>query len=95
MKNRKIKAYIKERSASKTGKIFVYTGARQTGKTTLSRHLFPDFKYLSIDDPVLCGRYKQLSAKQWFSQLFLLSNDYDTQHFDDKTTAINVAYFLS
>jgi hypothetical protein len=26
---------------------------------------------------------------------FLLSNDYDTQHFDAKTTAINVAYFLS
>ncbi|MCF8361122.1 MAG: ATP-binding protein [Prolixibacteraceae bacterium] len=68
MKNRKLKEYIKERSASKTGKIIVFTGARQTGKTTLSRHLFPEYKYLSIDDPVLRGRYKQLSAKQWFSQ---------------------------
>jgi hypothetical protein len=68
VKNRKLKEYIKERSTSKTGKIIVFTGARQTGKTTLSRHLFPGYKYLSIDDPVLRGRYKQLSAKQWFSQ---------------------------
>jgi predicted AAA+ superfamily ATPase len=68
MKNRRLKSQIFERSQSKTGRIIVFTGARQTGKTTLCRHLFPDFKYMSIDDPVLRNRYKQLSAKQWFSQ---------------------------
>lgn len=68
VKNRKLKAYIEERSKSKTAKIIVFTGARQTGKTTLSRHLFPGFTYLSIDDPVLRSRYKQLSATQWHAQ---------------------------
>ncbi|MBN2264024.1 MAG: ATP-binding protein [Prolixibacteraceae bacterium] len=65
MKNRRLKEFIKERSHSKTGRIIVFTGARQTGKTTLSRHLFPDYTYLSIDDPILRTRYKQLTASQW------------------------------
>ncbi|HOO83343.1 MAG TPA: ATP-binding protein [Prolixibacteraceae bacterium] len=68
MKNRRLKSHIEQSSRSKTGRIIVFTGARQTGKTTLSRHLFPDYTYLSIDDPVLRNRYKQLTAMQWYSQ---------------------------
>jgi len=30
----------------------VLTGARQVGKTTLVRKLFPDYRYVSLDLPV-------------------------------------------
>jgi uncharacterized protein len=65
MKNRKVADVIVQRNNWKTGRIMVLTGARQTGKTTLIRHLFPDYEYLSIEDPVLRGSYVQLSASQW------------------------------
>ena len=65
MKNRKIAGLIAERNRWKTGRIIVLTGARQTGKTTLVRHLFPDYEYISIEDPVMRGKYSQLTASQW------------------------------
>ncbi|MDD4108016.1 MAG: AAA family ATPase [Prolixibacteraceae bacterium] len=65
MKNRKIADLIKKRSLWKTGRIIVLTGARQTGKTTLIRHLFPDYEYISIEDPLLRGNFSQLTASQW------------------------------
>jgi len=65
MKNRKIAEVIVQRHRWKTGRIMVLTGARQTGKTTLIRHLFPDYEYISVEDPVLRGRYFRLSASQW------------------------------
>lgn len=65
MKNRKIADLIVERNRWKTGRIMVLTGARQTGKTTLIRHLFPDYEYISLEDPVLRSRYSGLSASQW------------------------------
>ncbi len=65
MKNRKIADIIVQRNRWKTGRIIVLTGARQTGKTTLIRHLFPDYEYLSIEDPVLRGQYSGLTASQW------------------------------
>jgi uncharacterized protein len=52
-------------SSSTRGRIIVVTGARQTGKTTLVKHLFPDYKYISIEDPVMRLDYKELTAKQW------------------------------
>ena len=67
MKNRKIADAIIQRSKWTTGRIIVLTGARQTGKTTLIRHLFPGYEYLSIEDPVLRGNYARLSASQWKS----------------------------
>lgn len=41
------------------------TGARQTGKTTLSKNCFPGYSYLSIEDPILRTQYKALTAGQW------------------------------
>ena len=41
------------------------TGARQTGKTTLCRALFPDYAFLSVEDPVLRSQYAQLPAPRW------------------------------
>lgn len=65
MKNRRIADFVLKGSTSKTGRIIVLTGARQTGKTTLVRKLFPDYEYLSIEDPVMRGQYSLLTASQW------------------------------
>lgn len=65
MKNRKIAASVSSLSQKKIGRIIVFTGARQTGKTTLARKLFSDYRYLSIEDPVTRQEYKKLTAAQW------------------------------
>lgn len=67
MKNRKIADILLKRSRSKTGRITVLTGARQTGKTTLVRQLFNDYEYISLEDPVLRSSYTRLTAEQWES----------------------------
>lgn len=65
MKNRSVLHRTRLRSKKKFGRIIVVTGARQTGKTTMVRKAFPDYKYLSIEDPVLRKTYAQLTADQW------------------------------
>ena len=65
MKNRKLLSYIQQKSQSKFGRILVLTGARQTGKTTLAKEAFPDYEYVSIEDPVLRKIYLNLTAQQW------------------------------
>lgn len=41
------------KKSSKTFKAILVTGARQTGKSTLLKHLFPDIKSVSFDDPFI------------------------------------------
>ena len=65
MKNRKIIPYIQQKVLSKFGRIIILTGARQTGKTTLVKKAFPDYTYLSIEDPKLRNTYTNLTAQQW------------------------------
>jgi predicted AAA+ superfamily ATPase len=65
MKSRKVSAYIHEQAARSMGRILVFTGARQTGKTTLARAGFPEYEYLSIEDPIMRDQYKKLSSAQW------------------------------
>ena len=65
MKNRKMASYIKQRSRSRFGRILVLTGARQIGKTTLVKEVFPDYTYVSIEDPVSRNAYLNLTAGQW------------------------------
>lgn len=65
MKARHLAHYISNIAATKSGRIIVFTGARQTGKTTLARHLFKDYEYISIEDPVTVGPYLKLTAAQW------------------------------
>ena len=65
MKSRVLKNWIIEKNKSILGRIIVLTGARQTGKTTLVKHCFPEYTYLSIEDPVLRLEYKKLTANQW------------------------------
>jgi hypothetical protein len=65
MKNRTIAGLIREGAGKPGSRILVLTGARQTGKTTLARHLFPGYQFLSIEDPVLRSSYASLTASQW------------------------------
>ena len=65
MKSRKVSSYLREQAAKPMGRILVFMGARQTGKTTLARSDFPGYEYLSIEDPVLRDQYRRLSAAQW------------------------------
>jgi len=65
MKNRTIIPYIEQKHQSKFGRIVVLTGARQTGKTTLVKKMFPNYVYISIEDPVLRETYLNLTAQQW------------------------------
>lgn len=65
MKNRRIAQTLAARHDKPGSRIIVLTGARQTGKTTLARRLFPDYQFLSIEDPVLRTTYARLTASQW------------------------------
>ena len=65
MKSRFQKWVLNKKKASPFSRIVVLTGARQTGKTTLAKMCFPDYTYLSIEDPVLRIQYKDLTASQW------------------------------
>src|ERR1035441_441603 len=37
--------------SAKTMPVIVMTGPRQSGKTTLAKHLFPDFLYVNLEFP--------------------------------------------
>ncbi len=41
----------------------VLTGARQTGKSTLLQALFPDYRYVNLDDPLVRGQYLEQSPE--------------------------------
>lgn len=68
MINRTVYKFLQKKSASKFGRITTLTGARQTGKTTLVKEAFPDFDYISLEDPVTRPDYAALSAVQWHQQ---------------------------
>ncbi len=65
MKNRSLFGALRQKSASKIGRITVLTGARQTGKTTLVQQALPQYDYISLEDPVTRPDYASLSAAQW------------------------------
>ena len=65
MKNRKIASFVLQKSQSKFGRILVITGARQTGKTTLVKKVFPGYIYIPVEDPVIRNTYLNLTAQQW------------------------------
>ncbi len=68
MINRTVYKLLKKKSASRFGRITTLTGARQTGKTTLVKQAFPDFDYISLEDPITRPDYATLSAIQWYQQ---------------------------
>ena len=68
MKNRAVREHLRRRAASRTGRLLVLTGARQTGKTTLVREAFPDFPCLSVEDPLVRPAFSGLSAADWIER---------------------------
>ena len=64
-KARQILAEIKKYKDTKSGRILIFTGARQVGKTTLVKDQLQDYTYLSIEDPVMRSSYAALTAAQW------------------------------
>jgi len=68
MVNRSAFTFLRKKSDSKFGRITILTGARQTGKTTLVKEVFPDFDYLSLEDPITRPDFAALSAVQWHEQ---------------------------
>lgn len=49
--SRHIESYLKK--ADTNFKALLVTGARQIGKSTMLRHLYPDLPYITFDDPVV------------------------------------------
>lgn len=66
MKNRFLRSDLKKKANSTFGRLIALTGARQTGKTTLLKHEFEEYQYVSFDDPVTRTQYLNLSAEQWY-----------------------------
>lgn len=54
-------------SSSPLTRIVVLTGARQVGKTTLLRHLFPHYSYINMDEPLLRKEVTAMSSAQWLA----------------------------
>ncbi|MCF0216923.1 MAG: ATP-binding protein, partial [Fibrobacteraceae bacterium] len=63
--NRKLTERLQGLSPNERKKVFVFTGARQTGKTTLVKNFFDDHKYISVEDPVGRLPFTKLNASQW------------------------------
>ena len=65
MKRRVIFEEIETKRQSKLGRIIVFTGARQTGKTTIAQHNFSDYSYLAVDDVIKSSNFINLTSEQW------------------------------
>ena len=63
MRNRSIKEALQKLSSKPYGRLVLLTGARQTGKTTLLKALFPDYTYISFDDPIVRAQFTSFSAE--------------------------------
>ncbi|MBO7480934.1 MAG: ATP-binding protein [Bacteroidales bacterium] len=66
-KARKILQVVNCYKDHKFGRILVFTGARQVGKTVFVKQFLPEYRYLSIEDPTKSGQFATLSAEQWHS----------------------------
>ncbi len=64
-KRRQIENEILDKKSKQYGRILVFTGARQVGKTTLVKQILPDYAYLNIEDPIKRKSYLNLTAQQW------------------------------
>lgn len=54
---RSIEEYV--RKSEETFKCILVTGARQTGKSTMLKEMFPDKKYVTLDDPFIEDQAKE------------------------------------
>jgi len=69
MSKSRFSAYLFHRlHLSRFGRIMVLTGARQVGKTTLLKKLYPDYQYISLDDPTNRHLFSNLTTNQWVNE---------------------------
>jgi len=94
VRNRASLGRLKERAARKSGRLVVVTGARQTGKTTLVKAAFPDWPYISLEDPVVRPSYARLSAADWIARYPLAVLD-EVQKVPSLVESIKAAYDAS
>ena len=64
-REREIGKLMAEKADRPLNRIMVLTGARQVGKTTIIKDYFPDYTYLSVENPALVQRLKEMGASQW------------------------------
>lgn len=64
-KNRQMAFCLKALSEKKSGRLLIFTGARQVGKTTLVRRQLDAYAYISLDDVVTAPAYAALTSAQW------------------------------
>ena len=50
---------------STTKRVVLLTGARQTGKTTLSKSAYPDLRYINLDAPENRDALKAVPTSSW------------------------------
>lgn len=68
MKNRTVLSLMKQKAGTRLGRLIALTGARQTGKTTLVHAGFPEYDFVSLEDPVVRPDFTALSAAQWYQR---------------------------
>lgn len=68
MKHRLISSSVHAIHSRKRGRLLILTGARQTGKTTLARKVWPDHYYLSMEDPRTRSDFEYLSVQDWLTR---------------------------
>jgi predicted AAA+ superfamily ATPase len=61
-KNRFLEDYMPEPDLRR---LIILTGARQTGKTTLSRYKYPQLNYINLDSPENRDLLKSISSASW------------------------------
>ena len=61
-KNRFLEDYMPEPDLRR---LIILTGARQTGKTTLSRYKYPQLNYINLDSPENRELLKSISSASW------------------------------
>ena len=66
MKNRTVLSLMKQKAGTRLGRLIALTGTRQTGKTTLVQAGFPEYDFVSLEDPIVRPDYTALSASQWY-----------------------------
>ena len=64
-REREIGKLMAQKADRPLNRIMVLTGARQVGKTTIIKDYFPDYTYLSVENPALVQRLKEMGAAQW------------------------------
>ncbi len=68
MKNRTVLSLMKQKADTRLGRLIALTGARQTGKTTLVQAGFPEYGFVSLEDPIVRPDYTALSAALWYQR---------------------------